>query len=31
MIAMDKIQDIMTRWIALQPLSDREQEQVMWV
>ena len=25
-IAMDKIQDIMARWRALQPLSDREQE-----
>lgn len=25
-IAMDKVQDIMARWRALQPLSDREQE-----
>ena len=25
-ITMDKVQDIMARWRALQPLSDREQE-----
>ena len=26
-MSMDKIQDIMARWTALQPLSDRDRDQ----
>ena len=29
-MSMDKIQDIMARWTALQPLSDRDRDQKRW-